>query len=49
MPVFQQPNVRGRLFVKTEVVLPSNLGKELDDKEIALLNKLLGMKCASMS
>lgn len=48
MPVFQQPNVRGRLFVKTEIVLPSNLGKELDDKEIALLNKLLGMKYASM-
>ena len=43
MPVYKQPNVKGRLFIKTEIVLPSNVEKGLDEKEIAMLNKLLGL------
>lgn len=44
MPIYDQPNVRGRLFVKTEIVLPSSLEKELDEKEMILLNKMLGIQ-----
>jgi DnaJ-class molecular chaperone len=48
MPLYENPKLRGRLFVKANIKFPSKIS-ELSEEEIALLNRLLRDEGASTS